>query len=334
MATFPAGSSQIGQSLRPSWQRDLWKKLARTWVTVLSENTKLRLDPHQGKIGLSPESPQAGEAAQLEDTEAQMRRALGLYGDSPRPRIESDRSDAPQRSLDRFAPGGHRRRFVQDGDVPVTIVRRDGNADPHANRPATLVPPQQSRLQRTEAALAMETAARDRAERALADAQATIRDLQTKIGHAELAKNEAVETVRREREAHGAVLASAEEHEQQLTEAHERMSAAEEALEVAQTALSEERGTRRAVERSLREAIAARENAEALLNEMAEAPPPPPPVALPVKRRVVGRPEVPARPEVEPSPVRRRGKLLASEPEVEPEPVKWWLMTKPAAKRR
>jgi hypothetical protein len=263
----------------------------------------------------------------MEDTEAQMRRALGLYGDSPRPRVEQDRSDMPSRSMDRFGPNGHRRRFVQDGDVPVTIVRRDSNPDPLANRPATLLPPSQSRLQRTEAALAVETAARDRAERALADAQAIIRDLQTKIGHADLAKNEAVDALRRERETHATLQAAAEEHEHSLAEAAERVRAAEEALEDANTALAEERSARKAAERSLREAVAAREHAERLLRELSEQPAPAP-MQPPAPRRPV------ARTEADVIAPRRKVRVAAQEPEVEPEPVKWWLMTKPLAKRR
>ena len=48
--------------------------------------------------------------------------------------------------------------------------------------------PTTSRLQRTEAALAAETIAREKAERSLSETQSVVRDLQTKIGHAELAK--------------------------------------------------------------------------------------------------------------------------------------------------
>jgi hypothetical protein len=288
---------------------------------VLPENTKLRFDLSQGKIGLSPAAAPAGEPTPMEDTEAQMRRALGLYGDGSRQRIDPERSDGPQRSMDRFAPGGHRRRFVQDGDVPVTIVRRDAPD----NRPAALVPPSQSRLQRTEAALAVETAARDRAERALADAQTIIRDLQTKIGHADLAKNEAVDALRQEREAHAAVVLAAEDHERLLVEANDRVQEAEDALDSVRDALGEERGARKGAERALRDAVAAREHAERLLRDIsAEITATP----APMKRR--------APPEVEvAAPAPRRGvKVVAPEPVAEPEPVKWWLMTKPVAKRR
>jgi len=310
-------------------------------VTVLSENTKLRFDMQQGKIGFSSDQPPVGDTAQMEDTEAQMRRALGLYGDTPRHRIEPDRADSPQRSTDRYSPGGHspgghgagghRRRFVQDGDVPVTIVRRDAGPDPSNNRPAALVAPSQSRLQRTEAALAAETAAHERVERALAEAHATIRDLQTKIGHFELAKNEALDKARQIREAHDTLAAAAEAHEHELTVADERVRAAEAAFETTQATLADERSLRRSVERSLRESESARENAELLVRELTEqAAAVPVPVAPPAApRRKPGLKPAPA-------PVVAHSRRRPSEPEpaTEPEPVKWWLVQKPAAKRR
>ncbi len=110
--------------------------------------------------------------------------------------------DPPPRGPDRFNGGLHRRRFVQDGDVPVTVLRREpGHEAPVHRAVATPVAaPSSSRLQRTEAALAAETARREKAERALADLQAVLRDLQTKIGHAELTKTEAMAALKAERE--------------------------------------------------------------------------------------------------------------------------------------
>ena len=125
-----------------------------------------------------------------------MRRALGLLGDAPRHRADADRPEQTGRTGGGFNGGLHRRRFVQDGDIPVTVLRRDPGLDAPANRIAPPVSvPSSSRLQRTEAALAAETAARDKAERALNEAYGVVKDLQTKIGHAELAKNEALELV-------------------------------------------------------------------------------------------------------------------------------------------
>ena len=89
----------------------------------------------------------AGDAAHgadnnpLSDVEAQMRRALGLYG-SMRPRVDNDPGEQPVRTTDRFGPQGgnqglHRRRFGHDGEIPVTGVRRDAAPDAHAAPPTT-----------------------------------------------------------------------------------------------------------------------------------------------------------------------------------------------------
>src|SRR6202012_6029673 len=98
-------------------------------------------------------------------------------------------------SLGGFGGGVDRRPLVQDGDVPVTVLRRDGGHEQtsHRGAGASMPAPTSNRLQRTESALTAETVARDKAERALQESQALARDLQTKIGHAELARNEALE---------------------------------------------------------------------------------------------------------------------------------------------
>jgi hypothetical protein len=54
--------------------------------------------------------------ARLRSTETQMRHALGLRGHTP-PRSSASGSQ-PQR-----------RRFVRDGEVPVTVLRRDHQPD-------------------------------------------------------------------------------------------------------------------------------------------------------------------------------------------------------------
>ena len=56
--------------------------------------------------------------------------------------------------------------------------------------------------------MAAEIATRERVERGLAEAQAAVHDLQTKLGHADLARQEAVEALRRERESTAGVRAS------------------------------------------------------------------------------------------------------------------------------
>jgi uncharacterized protein with LGFP repeats len=120
--------------------------------------------------------------ARLRATEAQMRRALGLQGEAS-PRSEDEHLPNP-------TLGAHRlpRRFVRDGDVPVTVVRRDHHADGDAST---------NQLDAARQAVRAEAAARQHAERLLSEAQTTIRDLQTKLAHERLAKDEVVQALRR-----------------------------------------------------------------------------------------------------------------------------------------
>jgi hypothetical protein len=114
--------------------------------------------------------------ARLRAAETQMRQALGLRGDTlPRTSISGSR---PQR-----------RRFVRDGEVPVTVLR--GVHQPDGEHGA-------NQLDAARQALRSEATAKERAQRLLEEAQAMIRDLQTKLGHERLAKDEALETVRRQ----------------------------------------------------------------------------------------------------------------------------------------
>ena len=95
--------------------------------------------------------------------------------DSNKP--SSDRSDVDRmrRSLGVNAPSqNHRRRFAQEGDVPVEVRgRRDADRET------------------AEIMARSEREAREQAERALAAFQATIRNLQTQLAHAEMALTEA-----------------------------------------------------------------------------------------------------------------------------------------------
>jgi hypothetical protein len=232
--------------------------------------------------------------------------------------------EQPNRMGDRFNGGLHRRRFVQDGDIPVTVLRREPAHEAPVHRgaaPAAL--PTSSRLQRTEAALAAETAAREKAERALLEVQAHARDLQTKIGHAELARTEATETLRREQESVSKIQADTLALQEQLEEALARIDAAEQTARDCQDQLAEERHARKVAEKALRAAEAARDAAQQLVRTLSEEPPAPQRVEP--ERRPRSEPEVAA-------VVRRqRAPELPAE---EPEPVKWWLNTKPASKRR
>lgn len=248
----------------------------------------------------------------MDDAEQQMRKALGLYGDAPRPRPDGERTESPRGAGGGFMQGVHRRRFVQDGEVPVTVVRRD---TPDPAHPGTgQAAPTSSRLQRVEAALAAETAGRERAERALHEAQAAVQALQTKIGHNDLAKNEAVAASKRHLDELVTLREDLAAVTERLHEAESRANDVEEDLRATRAELTEERRARKLAERLLHESTD--DSAMATAHEA---------VAVHRPRDPVER--VPAR--------RGRPPSVHAEPEVEPEPVKWWLLpAKTATKRR
>lgn len=128
------------------------------------------------------DSPQ--DDARLRATEAQMRRALGLQ-DHEVPRSEPDRSVTP---LSRTHT--QRRRFVQAGEVPVTLIHRQSEEGVGTNL-----------LGAARRALGEQVAAREAAEHALAEAQGMIRDLQTKLAHERLGRDEQAARVDAERRA-------------------------------------------------------------------------------------------------------------------------------------
>jgi chromosome segregation ATPase len=198
--------------------------------------------------------------------------------------------------------------------VPVTVVRRDAPDAAHGGPGQT--GPTSSRLQRVEAALAVETAGRERAERALHEAQSALQALQTKIGHNDLAKNEAVAASKRHLEEIVSVREELAAGAERLHEVEARAQEAEEDLRAARAELTEERRARKLAER--------------LLAEATEEP-----VLIGAQEPAPARHE-PTRQEVEKVPARRgRPPAVHAEPEEEPEPVKWWLLpTKTTAKRR
>jgi phosphoenolpyruvate-protein kinase (PTS system EI component) len=112
-----------------------------------------------------------------------MRRALGLRTSSqtqaiPPPATPSASTSHPQR-----------RRFVRDGEVPVSVIHRD-QGDPSGT----------NALEAARQALREQVAAREHAEHLLQDAQATIHDLQTKLAHEGLARDEALQRVDNEKQ--------------------------------------------------------------------------------------------------------------------------------------
>lgn len=132
-------------------------------------------DAIEGTITLPQDQPPPG-TLRLSETEQKMRRALGL--DAPPSHPERPRP-APS-PTERFVTGRPKRRFVTDGEVQVDVLHR---------APASATSP--GRIEAAEASLAAEREARERAERSLAETQVRLRDLQTKLGHAELASAEA-----------------------------------------------------------------------------------------------------------------------------------------------
>jgi len=130
--------------------------------------------------------------ARLRATEAQMRHALGLDSQTqtPKPDEQSPQSGPGHDRLSLHRPP---RRFVKDGEVPVTVVRRTHPSD----AAASITSPAANQLEAARQTIRSQAVATERAERALNDAQITIRDLRTKLAHERLAKDEAYQLVRR-----------------------------------------------------------------------------------------------------------------------------------------
>jgi len=121
-----------------------------------------------------------------------MRHALGLDGQTQAPSPAEHVSPAVATS-DRLSLHRPPRRFVKDGEVQVTTVRRT-----HPTEAVTgLGPSTYSQLEQARQTIRSQAISVERAERAVADAQNAIRDLRTKLAHERLAKDEGMQTVRR-----------------------------------------------------------------------------------------------------------------------------------------
>lgn len=223
-----------------------------------------------------------------------MRRALGLEGEQPRPPV------APT-GVERVPVLNRpKRRFVADGEIPVVhgrLQRRDEAGGPQAT-------PAPNRVEVAEATARFERDAREKAERSLAEAQATVHDLQTRLGHAQLAETEAQKALEAERAAAEALRAA-------LREAEEQAAAA--------------RAGREVVEQKLQAALAAAAEARQDRSE--------PETNAPTIPRRRGRPRKVAT--TPPASRQRAGAVktvAASAPEAKP--VRWWLKSKPKSKRR
>ena len=149
-----------------------------------------------------------------------------------------------------------------------------------------------------EAALRQERAARERAEQSLQEALATVRDMQTKLGHAELAHREASETAQAARDAADALRTAHQGHEARW---REDLAAERAARAVAEAALAEAAGAGKSAERTRHPASVAAQDG-AMQDGAAE------PARAPAKRAPKGTRKAASTP-------RQR----------EPQPVKWWL---------
>ena len=195
--------------------------------------------------------------ARLGAAELQMRRALGLR--------EASAMSPPTHSPNPSNGPHQRRQFARDGDVPVTHIHSDSGG----------------RLQQLDAvrqALKQQTAAREETERLLGDARNTIRDLETKLGHERLARDEVTQRIEAER--------------QQL----------EELLTAVQEELATERAMRARAQRERDDAVVATQTAQQRLRQRTPVnAPAPAPISSshpPPRRR--GRPPKVARQDVAP----------------------------------
>lgn len=224
---------------------------------------------------------------------------------TPPARPSTPRPTQGRPSNDRPSPNGHRHRFVQDGEVPVVMVSNGGglsrapaeNRTP-SSRPATTVD------------VAAERSARERAERALRDAQNMIRDLETKLAHAELARTEAVNQAKASR---AAAVAAREEASAQIARA--------------KTLLEEERGGRERAEARLQAALEGRTEEPRVKRKYTRRKPLLPVTPEPWSGEAPA-PEVAVGAEVGVPRLRKRAAGLPKAPRermVEPKPVKWWI---------
>ncbi len=207
-----------------------------------------------------------------------MRQALGLRNGPSAGGQVPQRREAEQRG----------RRFVKDGEVPVVVVN-SGSRDLNGDGPQPV-----NRIAAAEAMARHERNARENAERALAEAQATVQHLRTQMAHTEMAHREALAAERATRE-----LA-----EQALREAIEARTAAEARV----TDLASANRIRRPRAEFV---VAADRSASEFLPADGEPPRP---------RRGRPRKIVPAT-------------VAPTTPEQEPEPVQWWLPSFRAGKR-
>ena len=157
---------------------------------------------------------QSADELRLRATEAQMRRALGLTDRSPqRAQPAPPASQMPSAAT-------HRRHFVRDGEVPVTVVHNDDGAGTN-------------KLDAARQAVRVQIVAREQVERLLEEARSAIQTLETQLAHERIAKEEAIRRISDQRQ----------QAEQQLEEERSARQQAEQERNdaVARCQLAEER---------------------------------------------------------------------------------------------
>lgn len=131
-----------------------------------------------------------GEEPDLEAAEVRARQAFGLTSPSDSTDHRSTAQITRAQLAGRSSDDRQRTRFVQDGEVPVVYL-------PGSTPTASPLMRGASRLATTEAALEAERQARQQAERALIEAQSALHEVQTRLGHANLGRAEADETLQK-----------------------------------------------------------------------------------------------------------------------------------------
>ncbi len=211
-----------------------------------------------------------------------MRRALGL-GNSAPARAQVAHSMAPSNAH------AHRR-FVRDGEVPVTVVHHDDSGGTN-------------KLEAARQALREQIETREQIQRQLEEAQTAIQALQTELAHERIAREE---TVRH---------------------AEARKAEIEQALRVTRQELVAEHQARHQAEEQRDKAIARREEAEERLREImaAQKPQEASRGSASVKRAMkAAKPKVnDAAPAKDAAARRRRGRPPKVR-ETESEFVEWW----------
>jgi hypothetical protein len=259
--------------------------------------------------------------SRLDEAEAKMRRALGLGGHAT-PSVQ--RPHSASQPADHF----HRRgKFVRDGEVQVEIVHRSQHQPNDEGNPLNAA-------RQSVRALAAE---KERTERLLSDAQATIKDLQTKLGHERLAKDEVVAGVEANRKTVEQALQTVRSELTAEKTAHER---SEQALRDSRSAITDLTEQLHLAKQSLATVRAELAVEPQRPEETVRKPLPSPPInapaggdqAVPAARRPRGGPrKAPIAVTVETAATARQDsagiakKRASAARQPKAKPVKWWL---------